>query len=418
MNQRLSEDLVQYLFTQLIHGLDYLHSKGFVHRDIKPENLLIDRKFKLIIADFNFATQLQAINTEHNFPRFNPIVQRNFNVGSEAYNAPELWIIEQKDSDLRQSQCSPTERARVRQYDAVKSDIFSAAVTFFMMSLKFSPFRRAVLQDPYYKRLAGSEKQKFWKIYNNQKTSGSFKDLFEKISQFVPSNRLTTEQILEHQFLQQKTGSDFTHVHKEILNAYENVQKLLTGGLEPFSDEPNTSHSIQSDTEVDDEQERLALDDEQFENLRQRLIDDVHQISLRLQSHQSLLPKTSQATEVAKVQVNRARQLNKSWLYTLSLDLVYRHQTQSGSVCSHEQVFAVERLQHEKNVKKIKIAGAKHLFATPKKNSHLRVFSVADSSKAVASVGSNEEFEEETPHEYETLKLVQVLKQYHSDNED
>lgn len=356
MNQRLSEDLVQYLFTQLIHGLDYLHSKGFVHRDIKPENLLIDRKFKLIIADFNFATQLQAINTEHNFPRFNPIVQRNFNVGSEAYNAPELWIIEQKDSDLRQSQCSPTERARVRQYDAVKSDIFSAAVTLFMMSLKFSPFRRAVLQDPYYKRLAGSEKQKFWKIYNNQKTSGSFKDLFEKISQFVPSNRLTTEQILEHQFLQQKTGSDFTHVHKEILNAYENVQKLLTGGLEPFSDEPNTSHSIQSDTEVDDEQERLALDDEQFENLRQRLIDDVHQISLRL--------------------------------------------------------------QHEKNVKKIKIAGAKHLFATPKKNSHLRVFSVADSSKAVASVGSNEEFEEETPHEYETLKLVQVLKQYHSDNED
>ena len=58
MNDRLSEDLVQYLFSQLVQGLDYLHSKGFVHRDIKPENLLIDRKFKLIIADFNFATKL------------------------------------------------------------------------------------------------------------------------------------------------------------------------------------------------------------------------------------------------------------------------------------------------------------------------------------------------------------------------
>jgi len=61
MNDRLSEDLVQYLFSQLVQGLDYLHSKGFVHRDIKPENLLIDRKFKLIIADFNFATKLQKV---------------------------------------------------------------------------------------------------------------------------------------------------------------------------------------------------------------------------------------------------------------------------------------------------------------------------------------------------------------------
>ena len=108
MNQRLSEELVQYLFNQLIQGIDYLHSKGFVHRDIKPENLLIDRKFKLIIADFNFATQLQVEKPQkpasfHQTNQFNPCVQRNFNVGSEAYNAPELWIIEQKDSDLRQS---------------------------------------------------------------------------------------------------------------------------------------------------------------------------------------------------------------------------------------------------------------------------------------------------------------------------
>ena len=39
-------------------GLEYLHKKGVVHRDIKPENLLIDEEFRLIIADFNFATRL------------------------------------------------------------------------------------------------------------------------------------------------------------------------------------------------------------------------------------------------------------------------------------------------------------------------------------------------------------------------
>ena len=59
LNERLSEPLVRYLFRQLMDGLNYLHQiKGVVHRDIKPENLLIDKHYRLVIADFNFATRL------------------------------------------------------------------------------------------------------------------------------------------------------------------------------------------------------------------------------------------------------------------------------------------------------------------------------------------------------------------------
>jgi len=61
MNERLSEDLIRHFFSQLMEGLLYLHSHGFVHRDIKPENLLVDHKFRLIIADFNFATRLPRV---------------------------------------------------------------------------------------------------------------------------------------------------------------------------------------------------------------------------------------------------------------------------------------------------------------------------------------------------------------------
>ena len=61
-NERFSEGLVRNLFLQLIEGMEYLHKKGVVHRDIKPENLLIDEEFRLIIADFNFATRLNVEN--------------------------------------------------------------------------------------------------------------------------------------------------------------------------------------------------------------------------------------------------------------------------------------------------------------------------------------------------------------------
>jgi serine/threonine protein kinase len=54
-SDRFEEPLTKYIFNQLIEGVRYLHSVGIVHRDIKPENLLINRKGRLILADFSFA---------------------------------------------------------------------------------------------------------------------------------------------------------------------------------------------------------------------------------------------------------------------------------------------------------------------------------------------------------------------------
>ena len=86
-----------------------------MHRDVKPENLLIDHKFRLIIADLNFASRLKKVNSSTEVKSqcipirgyesngqgifgnqltkpclYNPNVELS-QVGSEAFNAPELW---------------------------------------------------------------------------------------------------------------------------------------------------------------------------------------------------------------------------------------------------------------------------------------------------------------------------------------
>ncbi|RCN31189.1 kinase domain protein [Ancylostoma caninum] len=48
-------DQIRSLFKQLILGLEYCHSAGFLHRDIKCSNILLNNRGELKIADFGLA---------------------------------------------------------------------------------------------------------------------------------------------------------------------------------------------------------------------------------------------------------------------------------------------------------------------------------------------------------------------------
>jgi serine/threonine protein kinase len=50
-----SEKTAKFYFSEILIGLEYLHSKNVVYRDIKPENILIDIDGHIRIADFGLS---------------------------------------------------------------------------------------------------------------------------------------------------------------------------------------------------------------------------------------------------------------------------------------------------------------------------------------------------------------------------
>jgi serine/threonine-protein kinase Chk1 len=53
-------DLARFYFTQLIAGVEFIHSQGVCHRDLKPENLLLNLEGRLKISDFGRPSEFNS----------------------------------------------------------------------------------------------------------------------------------------------------------------------------------------------------------------------------------------------------------------------------------------------------------------------------------------------------------------------
>lgn len=62
MNEKpMDASLVKRFSYQMLQGLLFCHTKGYIHRDLKPHNLLVDVKTNIIkIADFGLARKYNA----------------------------------------------------------------------------------------------------------------------------------------------------------------------------------------------------------------------------------------------------------------------------------------------------------------------------------------------------------------------
>lgn len=133
-------------------GLSYIHNQGFTHRDLKPENLMLSSDFTLKIADFGFAGPVDGRDGSG---------VCNTSLGTLNYMAPEIHL--------------------GQDYEGKSIDIFAAAIILFIMCSEHPPFTAAQPNDPYYRCLAASRSDIFWKTHLKEKEpdfySEEFKDL-------------------------------------------------------------------------------------------------------------------------------------------------------------------------------------------------------------------------------------------------
>jgi serine/threonine protein kinase len=168
--KKIVESDCKYIFSQIMKGIDYLHSKNIFHRDIKLENIIIDETNSLKIIDFGFGT-------------CNPQSRLlNFFCGTPSYMPPE--IIQKKD------------------YIGPFADIWSLGILLYTLLSGSFPFRGIIFIYINFlqKNIGLSEKELYTKI-----TKGNFcipddfsfdvKNLIKRILVINPANRINSSNV-------------------------------------------------------------------------------------------------------------------------------------------------------------------------------------------------------------------------------
>lgn len=157
----LTEPEVRYYLRQIISGLKYLHSRGILHRDLKLGNFFINENMELRLGDFGLAAKLETVE------------QRKKTIcGTPNYLAPEVLN---------------------RQGHGTESDVWSLGCVMYTLMCGNPPFETLDLKETY-KCIKEVR-------YNLPATlSPAAQKLISGILQKNPSDRLTLDQILNHEF--------------------------------------------------------------------------------------------------------------------------------------------------------------------------------------------------------------------------
>uniref|UniRef100_A0A8C8DMU4 Polo-like kinase 3 (Drosophila) n=1 Tax=Oryzias sinensis TaxID=183150 RepID=A0A8C8DMU4_9TELE len=157
----LTEPEVRYYLRQIISGLKYLHNRGILHRDLKLGNFFINENMDLRLGDFGLAAKLETVE------------QRKKTIcGTPNYLAPEVLN---------------------RQGHGTESDVWSLGCVMYTLMCGSPPFETLDLKETY-----KCIKEVRYNLPSS--LSPAAQKLISGILQKNPSDRLTLDQILNHEF--------------------------------------------------------------------------------------------------------------------------------------------------------------------------------------------------------------------------
>jgi serine/threonine protein kinase len=156
--RKLNEPFARKMFSQIVNGLIYIHTRNIAHRDIKPENIFLDSDLNAKIGDFGlcFSGKLDLLKTP---------------CGSPFYAAPEVVAGE--------------------EYDGKMSDIWSLGVVLFTMVTGSLPWKD-MNQTALFLQIENAD------FVIPRFVSSDCRDLLMMLMSKNPSERPTAVEILSH----------------------------------------------------------------------------------------------------------------------------------------------------------------------------------------------------------------------------
>jgi serine/threonine-protein kinase CHEK1 len=228
----VSEDIAHFYFTQLVSGVNYMHSKGVGHRDIKPENILLSDTGNLKIADFGLATLFE----------YNGNTKLSTTMcGSPPYIAPEVITC----SKSTQSRNAP----RASGYSANLVDIWSCGVVLFVLLVGNTPWDEptsASWEFEEYTRKEGRSSDDLW-----QKLPADVLSLLRAMMNVDTRKRFNFEQIRRHPWYTRK--NPLLSSDGKMTDPLSLATQMLEGLKIDFSQQPTASqrHPRQSQDAMD-----------------------------------------------------------------------------------------------------------------------------------------------------------------------
>lgn len=182
----LTETQARFWFRQLIQGVEFLHGRGICHRDLSPENVMIDNKTEGWIIDLGMCLRI-------------PYMAASDPTTIDSAQGPRCLLKAQTPSG-KLPYMSPEVYESREPFDGHAIDVWTCGTILFCMLTGNRSYARAHRSDPQFYWMTQGLRQLLsdWDV----RLTEAAISLLQGMLQVDPQNRLTTEEIRNHPWLE------------------------------------------------------------------------------------------------------------------------------------------------------------------------------------------------------------------------